>query len=195
MKKTAKFDRQEVIEKATNLYWKKGFHATSMRNLQEELDMRPASIYATFGSKEGIYKEALLFYFEKGQTKLKTCREKSHSPLQALKCFVVQQVIQSQTQAPNGICLLVKTITELTEKNNELLKLAKDLLANIEESFVQIIQEAQHLGEINTQQDPQNLARYVQIQISGLRTYAKIHSDEKLLLELINKMFTHYPFQ
>ncbi|MFA0500949.1 TetR/AcrR family transcriptional regulator, partial [Vibrio sp. 10N.222.46.A1] len=56
MAKTAKFDRQDVVDKATNLYWEKGFHATSMRNLQDVIDMRPGSIYAAFGSKEGLFK-------------------------------------------------------------------------------------------------------------------------------------------
>ncbi|WOD06891.1 hypothetical protein [Marinomonas sp. GJ51-6] len=41
MSKKAKFDRQQVIENATNLYWEKGYHATSMRNLQDAIDLRP----------------------------------------------------------------------------------------------------------------------------------------------------------
>lgn len=59
MSKQAKFDRDDVIEKAKNLYWEKGYHATSMRNLQDVVDMRPGSIYAAFGSKDNLFKEAL----------------------------------------------------------------------------------------------------------------------------------------
>ncbi len=70
MAKPAKFDRQKVIDKATNLYWKKGFHATSMRNLQTEIDMRPGSIYAAFGSKDGLFKEALRNYADIALTQL-----------------------------------------------------------------------------------------------------------------------------
>ena len=46
-----KLDRDEVIEKVKDLYWEKGYHATSMRNLQDVVDMRPGSIYAAFGSR------------------------------------------------------------------------------------------------------------------------------------------------
>ena len=66
MSKSAKFNREDIIQKAANLYWEKGFHATSMRNLQEVIDMRPGSIYASFGSKEGLFKEALQHYASHG---------------------------------------------------------------------------------------------------------------------------------
>ena len=59
MSTKAKFDRDEVIEKAKNLYWQKGYHATSMRNLQDVIDMRPGSIYAAFGSKDNLFKEVI----------------------------------------------------------------------------------------------------------------------------------------
>lgn len=59
---TAKHDRQDAIQKATDLFWEKGFHATSMRNIQQAMDMRPGSIYASFGSKEGLFQESLQHY-------------------------------------------------------------------------------------------------------------------------------------
>ncbi|MFQ3195590.1 MAG: TetR/AcrR family transcriptional repressor of nem operon, partial [Colwellia sp.] len=45
-----KFERDDVIRKASQLFWEKGFHATSTRDLQEVVNMRPGSIYAAFGS-------------------------------------------------------------------------------------------------------------------------------------------------
>ena len=62
MSKNAKFDRTEVVEKATNLYWEKGYHGTSMRDLQTTVDLRPGSIYAAFGSKDNLFKEAINHY-------------------------------------------------------------------------------------------------------------------------------------
>ena len=62
MAKATKFDRQDAVDKATHLYWEKCFHGTSMRNLQDVIDMRPGSIYACFGSKEGLFKEVLNNY-------------------------------------------------------------------------------------------------------------------------------------
>ena len=113
MVKKAKFDRQKVINKATNLFWEKGFHATSMRNLQDEIDMRPGNIYATFGSKEGLFKEVLQNYTDMALAAIKQCQDDHDSPLEALKTFVKFQVIATQDNAPNGVCMLTKTLNEL----------------------------------------------------------------------------------
>ena len=57
-----RFERDKVIRVASQLFWQKGFYATSTRDLQEAVNMRPGSIYAAFGSKEGLYSESLKDY-------------------------------------------------------------------------------------------------------------------------------------
>ncbi|MEC6796795.1 TetR/AcrR family transcriptional regulator [Photobacterium sp. S4TG1] len=194
MAKTAKFDRQEVINKATNLYWKKGFHATSMRNLQDEIDMRPGSIYSTFGSKEGLFKEVLRNYTDMGLAKIETLRNVSDTPIEVLKAFVKAQVIDTQTNAPNGVCMLAKTIGELTSENQELINVTKDCLNEIFLEFAALIKEAQTQGIIDASKDSEELASHVQIQITGLRTFAKLNSNEAILHRKIEDIFNHYPF-
>lgn len=149
MAKTAQFDRQEVIEKATNLYWKKGYHATSMRNLQDEIDMRPGSIYAAFGSKDGLFKEALKNYTQQGLASIEACRQNNPSPLGALKDFVKAQVIETAQGAPNGVCMLAKTLSELTSEHQELLDETKAHLSQVVDEFIKLIEQAQQMGELD----------------------------------------------
>jgi len=52
-------DRQRSLGRAVDIFWAQGFHATSLKDLERALDMRPGSIYAAFGSKEGLFNEAL----------------------------------------------------------------------------------------------------------------------------------------
>ena len=172
MSATTKFDRQVVIDKATNLFWEKGFHATSMRNLQETIDMRPGSIYATFGSKEGLFKETLQHYADASLYQLKTLAEKHESPLAALREFL-NNVLSRQSQAPSNMCMLVKTISELTNDNAELLSEAQHLLEKVETSFAELFAEAQTKGELDKHKDPKRLASLLQMQVMGLRAYAR----------------------
>jgi AcrR family transcriptional regulator len=190
----AKYDRQEVIDIATNLYWKKGFHATSMRNLQDEVDMRPGSIYAAFGSKDALFKEALRNYTDMGIAKIKQCRSEHNSPIESLKAFVKYQVIDSQEDAPNGMCMLTKTISELTQEHQDLLDATRTHLNEIAAEFVHLVKEGQALGEVDKNKNAKDLATHVQIQIAGLRTYAKLNNDKVKLNFMINNIFVHYPF-
>lgn len=189
MSKSAKFNRADVVEKATNLYWEKGFHGTSMRNLQDVIDMRPGSIYATFGSKENLFKEVLQYYAQVGFSHLSACKKASSSPLEALRTFVKSIVINSGKSDPSGMCMLVKSVAELTVENGELLSETKRLLRLLETEFAAIFKEAMEQGEISASKDPNHLAQYLQIQVMGLRTYADANDDVQTIEALIDDIF------
>lgn len=185
-----KHDRQEVIQLATHLFWEKGFHATSMRNLQECIDMRPGSIYAAFGSKEGLFKHTLQCYAEASLKRLNDCIGSAPTPLMAMKTFVKSVVIQGKQQAPSEMCMLVKTVSELTDENIELLEESKRLLKVMEDAFEALLAQAQKAGEIDTSKDTRRLARLIQMQLIGLRLYARTNESEENVSELIDDLFT-----
>lgn len=182
--------RKLAIEKAAVLFWTKGYHATSMRNLQQVLDLRPGSIYASFGSKEGLFKEVLRFYTKGTLTKLKSSLESSSSPLAALKVYIEDTVLHGPTlseqgtlskeRLPNCMCLLVKTIAELTADNQELLDESKRLLAMVEGSLVVLLSEAKAAGQLAPTTDLERLANFLQMQISGLRIYAHTNDNARV---------------
>jgi TetR/AcrR family transcriptional repressor of nem operon len=191
MSKQAKFNRDEVIEKAKNLYWEKGYHATSMRNLQDVVDMRPGSIYAAFGSKDNLFKEALNRYAQAGAEQLANSMEQEATVLAGLKRFIRSVIICNKDTVPSGMCMIVKSVAELTQSDNpELLAKATNILERIEASFVIIFQQAIDNGEISMEKDPVELARYLQIQIIGIRTYAQIANNMDAVEKFIDDVFT-----
>lgn len=190
MSAQAKFNRDDVIEKAKNLYWEKGYHATSMRNLQDVVDMRPGSIYAAFGNKDNLFKEALNRYAEEGAANLANSIAQEKTVLAGLKRFIHSVTVCSKGTAPSGMCMVVKTIGELTQNDSpELLNHATSILERVESSFVKTFQQAIKNGEISSDKDPAELARYFQIQVIGLRTYAQVSSDTDAVEKYIDGIF------
>ena len=64
------FDREAALETATRLFWRKGYGATSISDLTEAMGMGSPSLYAAFGSKEGLYAEALRHYGERYEARV-----------------------------------------------------------------------------------------------------------------------------
>ncbi|WP_238062442.1 helix-turn-helix domain-containing protein [Psychrobacter sp. Ps3] len=62
MSRTTLYTCRQALEHAIALFWQKGFHATSLKDIEHALDMRPGSIYAAFGNKDGLFQEALDYY-------------------------------------------------------------------------------------------------------------------------------------
>lgn len=56
------FDRNAALDKAIRLFWRKGYEATSMRDLTTELDIAAPSLYRAFGDKEQLFAEAVTTY-------------------------------------------------------------------------------------------------------------------------------------
>lgn len=186
----AKFNRNDVIEKAKNLYWEKGYHATSMRNLQDVVDMRPGSIYATFGNKDSLFKEALTCYAEQGALNLTNSLAQEATILDGLKRFIYSVTVCNKNNAPSGMCMIVKTIGELTQNDSpDLLAHATTILERVEASFVKVFQQAIDNSEIDNSKNAAELGRYFQIQMMGLRTYAQVTNDMGAVEKYIDGIF------
>ena len=53
------FDRDGAIETAMRLFWRHGYEGVSVSDLTAAIGIAPPSLYAAFGSKAGLYREAL----------------------------------------------------------------------------------------------------------------------------------------
>jgi len=59
------FDKDEVLDRAMELFWRKGYEGASLADLTKAMGINPPSLYAAFGNKEGLLKAALDRYLEK----------------------------------------------------------------------------------------------------------------------------------
>lgn len=58
------FDKNEAIKQAMELFWEKGYEATSLNDLTEHLGIGKGSFYATFESKENLFNQCIETYTE-----------------------------------------------------------------------------------------------------------------------------------
>src|SRR5271168_5202635 len=56
------FDIDRALERAMDLFWRQGYEGTSLSDLTRELGLTRPSLYAAFGSKEGLFLKALDLY-------------------------------------------------------------------------------------------------------------------------------------
>jgi TetR/AcrR family transcriptional repressor of nem operon len=184
-----KFERDDVIRKASQLFWEKGFHATSTRDLQEVVNMRPGSIYAAFGSKEGLYSESLKDYTAQIQTQIEGFLNHSDSILSGLRAFV-DNVILDRQNCPSAICMLIKANSEFTEKEDTLRELNLKLLKMFEQYLCVLFNQAIKNGELNNNRTALEYAQFFQIQFTGLRGYLNRPGIDELAQPMIDQMFT-----
>lgn len=188
MSRTALYNRQEALERALKLFWQKGFHATSLKDIEEALDMRPGSIYAAFGSKDGLFQEALDYYARLGLTELERILSHHESPLLGLAAYVRQLGGIRDKELPSQACMLVKSLLELGAREQAALKKVEMLLAGMETRFIDCFSAAQQLGELDNALDATRLGRRLQAEVMGLRAFAQRDVDSAAVHALAEDM-------
>ena len=189
MANKVKFERENVVRVASQLFWQKGFHATSTRDLQEAVNMRPGSIYSAFGSKEGLYCESLKDYTVQMKTQIEGFLSSADTVLGGLRAFVENVVIKTKECSPSAICMLVKANSEFAEKDSNLYELSLDLTAQFEAYLTQLFNQAINKGELSNTLTAVEYARFFQVQFTGLRGYFNRPNVEQFAEPMINQMF------
>lgn len=185
-----KYDRDKAIQQATELFWEQGYQATKMRDLQQHLDMRPGSIYAGFGNKENLFKEVLAYYVAGCLEKMGACLEKTPDALTGLRQFFESELLATDAKAKSKLCLLVKTLSELDGVSEELAAQAKQGMTTIETKFAEILNLAKQQDAIDPQADCSQFAKWLQMQMIGLRVFAKSH-DQVEVQKMLDQIFAH----
>lgn len=166
------------------LFWKKGYHATSLKDLEGALSMKPGSIYAAFSSKLNLYLLALERYFEAGQASFAAMETSPGSPLQALsdkfRNFAVLPQGHQQAQA----CMLMKTLIDTRSTDVEISDRAKIYMEEICETIAGVFEKGKIMGELPADADTHRLARRYQSAIASLRFEIHRGSHQKQVDEL-----------
>ena len=181
-----KYDHDDIIEKATTLFWQRGFHAAGMRDIQQALDMRPGSIYARFQSKEGLFKLVVEHYAQNSAKRLEQVVA-AESPLDALYHFFETALTCPDEQRYMRQCLLVKSIAELDIIGDAARTTVLESMETLKAGFKNIIEACIGKGEL-TEHTPTTLAaEWLQNQFVGLRAFAILQDDNKAILRMIDK--------
>jgi TetR/AcrR family transcriptional repressor of nem operon len=160
----AQFDREEIIDKATGLFWKNGFSASSMQQVVKTTGLKPGSIYLAFGNKEGLYREALESYAKKSIERIHKLMETAPSVGEAI-CIFLEQRVEEAAKKDYCSCFLVKTRLELATEESELHQLASAKLDEIEEVFEEYL-TSEYGSKVS-----QKRAISLMLHIFGVRVY------------------------
>lgn len=195
MPRSPRYQRNEALDKAVRLFWGRGFYATSLKQVEQALDMRPGSLYATFGSKEALFIEALDAYFLQMAAKLKACMQSAPSRLDGLILYI-RELASACVECKVGptdamaapACMMVKTLLETTTEDSAMRTKANELLDRVEAGLTELFKSAHSAGELREEVDCERLARLVQTQIMGLRVFAQRDIEPDKVMRLADDM-------
>ena len=169
MARAASYDRDTAIEAAMTLFWRKGYHATSLKDLEAALQLKPGSIYAAFESKENLYLLALKRYFENSRERFRDQISKAKSPLAGLAEHLRSYASLTPDDATRQACMLTKTLVDTKTTDPEIAEATQEYLNQMRKEFSDAFADAIENGELPPNADPDRLARRFQANVTALR--------------------------
>lgn len=172
MKRAPPYDRETALDAALQLFWAKGYHATSLKDLEAALAMKPGSIYAAFKSKEALYLASLERYFLRGRDDLRARVMDAPSPLSALADYLRAQGCGGDGGLNGRACMLIKTLLDTTAEDAAIAERSRDYLGIMQREIAAAFQKAKDLGELAPDADVARLAQRYQAEMAALRIEA-----------------------
>lgn len=179
------FKEEEVLQRAMELFWKQGFHATSIQDLVSHLGINRASLYDTFGSKEELFERALQLYRTTNKKGIVDFLNQQPS-VKAGLLALFEQSIQASIKDPDAKgCFVVNTTTELLPASEDIRELAARNKADFEQIFYDHLQKGVASGEISKDKDLKTIAAMLFTLHNGIKVIAKIKPHQQELLAIV----------
>jgi len=156
------FVPDEVLLKAIQVFWSKGFAATSMEDLVQAMGINRASLYNAFGNKHSLYMQALTAYSEKVLLPPLRAFTESGNMLASLAKFQEE-----------GGCFLLGCMSELSSADPEVADFTAQSMNSMRQMILQGVERERVAGLWPGVQDSTEAASLVLTCLVGMRMLSK----------------------
>lgn len=182
------FDSQQALGRARDLFWARGYAATSIQDLVDELGVQRGSLYAAFGDKRDLYLKAVALYAAENRANLEKILS-ADPVLPALRRMLLEPSALTgavaHAQQRRG-CLVGNTTAELVPTDDA----AAALVAAAYDAFVEVtsaaLARAQATGEVATSASPEAQARLLLLLFQGSALVSRAQPDRERLAASID---------
>jgi len=175
MARCVEFNEVEKIEKAMNVFWEKGYNATSMQDLVDAMQINRSSLYNTIGDKHQLFMKCISNYFDTAMLEVKEKVAKETSAKQALVKIITDKA-HWIVECDKG-CLGMKTIFEIAPDDCTV----RNVMSKNNDIFIEfmatIVQKAMDDGEMDDTEDAALMAEYIATSFTGWKQSYILHGN------------------
>ncbi|MEE9364754.1 MAG: helix-turn-helix domain-containing protein [Cellulophaga sp.] len=186
MPKVKLFDENRILEKAMELFWKKGYHATSIQDLVNYLGLSRSSIYDTYGGKKELFNKSFQLYRNTNIKKVTAFLEQQSKVKIGFKKLFEMTIQESINDLDKKGCFVVNITTELIPGDLEIQNILKENKDAFSSLFYEILLKGEKSGEIPKGKNLKSIASLFYTLYSGLKVVSKIQPNSKELSDSIS---------
>ena len=206
MPRVKEFDPAVALDRALDLFWRRGYEATSLRELVEHMEIQRQSLYDTFGDKRSLFLKVLARYEEQAlentvkllqpdaipSYRLATDPDAKARAVQfmrssvALRGFFETYLHEVVRASARGSCLMANTALEVGNEDPEIQAVVRGYFQKIEDAFFGALSAGVEAGELKPSHDLRALARHLLNAYYGLGIMGRAGASRAALRQMID---------
>lgn len=165
------FDREQALDAAMKVFWRHGYEGASLSDLTEAMGINKPSLYAAFGDKESLFRQALDRYEKVAGAPARAALAAPTAREMAEK--LLQSAVENTTSPhnPHG-CLMVTGALAGAKESEGIQHELATRRNDSEQAIRRRLKRAQAEGDLSPETSPADLARYLVTVIRGLGVQA-----------------------
>ena len=188
MARPREFDPDTVLDRAMELFWAKGYHAASLNDLCDAMQLNRSSLYAAFGDKRTLFLKVIDRYGEREAASVFETLSRSVRFGKAVAHFFAELVEQIVAGRGRMGCLIGNTAVEVAAHDRAVAASVRRNLDRVEVAFRHALTQAKARAEIPQHIDISAVARFFVAGTQGLRLIGKATSDREVLEDIVKQI-------
>ena len=150
------------------VFWHKGYEATSMEDLLTAINLNRGSLYATFGDKRELFLKAMDELLRGWRDRQSDLHSKSTRPGTSSDSPIHRRHVEFGLSDPlRRGCLITNTVMELAQHEKDIARKVAGRLQMAEEAFFKLLTRAKQEGELANDKDPRALSPVLVTMMQG----------------------------
>ena len=177
------FDRDAVLIRALEVFWKRGYAPASISELCAAMGINAPSLYAAFGNKSRLFLEAVTFY-EKHYWSAPARRFMAEKDfyLAVSRFFAEAASILLSANTPCG-CMVVLAAVNISEGETDVIETLHQMRVATKDMFAKKIRQAMEDGQLPENTSVEGLATAFNTFLEGMSLQARDYLNEERLRE------------
>lgn len=189
MVRTKEYNRDEVINSATRLFWARGYQSTSVSDLVEATGLNKRSMYTEFGNKAGLFHECINRYAAMLDAEVLSILNRQPLGLTNIRAFFQNRIEHASSQNCNG-CMIVNTAGEGAHIDPRTLGQVHSCLVGLREALLACLAAAQEAGEVDRSKDCRVCADLLLHFTAGIMVLSKTRPEEASLASMVEMVMS-----
>ncbi|WP_312472268.1 TetR/AcrR family transcriptional regulator [Neobacillus sp.] len=181
MVRQREFDKEKALDDAMELFWEKGYAATSISDLTAKMGIQRPSLYATFGDKEGLFEAALRKYTNLHASLIRTKLQNTKSVKEAFRYLFEELIEEEYKEKVSKGCFCINTMVELAPHDEKFEILTREHEMYLSVIFQETLLKGIKSGELESNLDVKALAQTLVVTLIGITVLLKSHPERSFV--------------